>query len=269
MEIYALVGSSGTGKSFHAMDIAREYQISHIIDDGLLISKGKKISGKSAKAEKSKVGAVKCAIFTDLAHREQVKEALLREKPQKLLILSTSEHMVDRIIEALGLNSPKKIIFIEEISTPENIALAQEMRSLGKHIIPLPSVEVKKDFKNYWLAPVASFFTRKAKKEANAIVEKTIVRPRFSELGKVSISEQVVNELILHLSKQNSVFKETLKILVNIFDYSVTIKCEVKAVYGEPIQHSIRLFQEELKKKLEFITGLEVVSIHIVVMGLI
>ena len=51
MEIYALVGPSGTGKSHHATELADELQISYIIDDGLLIHNGKKLAGVSAKSE--------------------------------------------------------------------------------------------------------------------------------------------------------------------------------------------------------------------------
>lgn len=269
MEIYALVGSSGTGKSYHAMDIANEYQITHIIDDGILISRGKKLAGQSAKAEKTKVGAVKRAIFQEESHRNQVREVILTESPKKLLILGTSEHMIDRIIEALGLNTPKKIIFIEEVTTEESIALAQEMRSLGKHIIPLPAVEVKKEFKNYWLDPVMHFISRKNKKDVKSPVEKTIVRPSFSELGKVMISEQVVNELVENISIKYQLFHENMKILVKILGYSVDIKCEVKLIYGSPIQQYVTKFQKEIKSIIEFITGLEVRKIHIVVMGLI
>ena len=41
MEIYALVGPSGTGKSHHATELADELQVNFIIDDGLLIHNGK------------------------------------------------------------------------------------------------------------------------------------------------------------------------------------------------------------------------------------
>ena len=37
MRIYTLVGKSGTGKSFHAMDLCRKENIESIIDDGLYI----------------------------------------------------------------------------------------------------------------------------------------------------------------------------------------------------------------------------------------
>lgn len=49
MEVYALVGPSGTGKSHRAMVVAYENGIDTVIDDGLLIRDGMKIAGKSAK----------------------------------------------------------------------------------------------------------------------------------------------------------------------------------------------------------------------------
>jgi len=46
---YALVGSSGTGKSFRAKLVAQKYGIDLIIDDGLLIRGDQILAGRSAK----------------------------------------------------------------------------------------------------------------------------------------------------------------------------------------------------------------------------
>ena len=39
--IYALVGESGTGKSYHAKLVAQKYGLTALIDDGLLIQDDK------------------------------------------------------------------------------------------------------------------------------------------------------------------------------------------------------------------------------------
>lgn len=52
MEVYALVGASGTGKSYHAMDVATDKQITHIIDDGILISRGVKLAESQLKQKR-------------------------------------------------------------------------------------------------------------------------------------------------------------------------------------------------------------------------
>ncbi len=54
MEVYALVGKAGTGKSYRAMDVAHERDIDLVIDDGVLINGARKLAGKSAKKESTK-----------------------------------------------------------------------------------------------------------------------------------------------------------------------------------------------------------------------
>ena len=51
VRVYALVGDSGTGKSFRARLVAEKYDIDLIIDDGLLIRDSQILAGKSAKRE--------------------------------------------------------------------------------------------------------------------------------------------------------------------------------------------------------------------------
>ena len=97
MEIYALIGASGTGKSHNALNVAKEYEIDTIIDDGLLIRNGKKIAGHSAKTEPTMIGAVKCAIFNNPRDAYIVREKIKQIKPQKILILGTSEKMIVKI----------------------------------------------------------------------------------------------------------------------------------------------------------------------------
>ena len=64
MKVYALIGKSGTGKSFQAVNLCRELKIESIIDDGLFICRNKVEAGISAKRLPTKVGAVKTALST-------------------------------------------------------------------------------------------------------------------------------------------------------------------------------------------------------------
>ena len=52
LTVMALVGESGTGKSFKSKLLAQKYNIDAIIDDGLLIQNDKILGGRSAKTEK-------------------------------------------------------------------------------------------------------------------------------------------------------------------------------------------------------------------------
>ena len=52
VSVYALVGESGTGKSFRAKLLGEKLGIELIIDDGLLIKNDKIIAGHSAKEKR-------------------------------------------------------------------------------------------------------------------------------------------------------------------------------------------------------------------------
>ena len=47
MKVYTLTGKSGTGKSFQAMNLCREYDIESIIDDGIFIYRDRVMAGTS------------------------------------------------------------------------------------------------------------------------------------------------------------------------------------------------------------------------------
>ena len=122
MKVYALVGPTGTGKSYRAPHIAQRYGIDCIIDDGLLISQGSIIAGKSSKAEVSKIKAAKIAVFYFTDHRQQIIEALKKIQPPKIMILGISLAMVEKICERLQLPYPSEIVMIEDIASPEAVS---------------------------------------------------------------------------------------------------------------------------------------------------
>ena len=102
MKVYGLVGKSGTGKSFQAMSLCREKNIECIIDDGLFIRRSKILAGKSAKRQSTKMGAVKTAIFTDEEHRREVADKIKSVNPKSILVLGTSERMINMIGRQIG-----------------------------------------------------------------------------------------------------------------------------------------------------------------------
>ena len=84
MEVYALVGSSGTGKSFKALEFAYENDIEYIIDDGILIYKNKVLAGISAKQANTTIEAVK--VLEEEGFRASVIKAICAciEKSKKM-----------------------------------------------------------------------------------------------------------------------------------------------------------------------------------------
>lgn len=261
MEVYALVGPSGTGKSHKAMLVASEKGIDTIIDDGLLISDGKKLAGFSAKREMTAMQAVRRAIFMDNEHAGIVKEELARVSPKKILILGTSVKMIDKITQALNLPKPENTIFIDDISSELEIKKARRMRNeFGKHVIPLPTIEVKKDFPNYLIDPIQFFFK---KKDTRKIGEKSIVRPRFNMLGKLLISENVIEQFTKIAAGNISEIKQVLKVNVTMNEDGVAISVEIIVLYGTLLREVAGEYQKAIIQLVENLTGLNVLRVDI------
>ena len=145
IKVYALVGKSGTGKSFRAKLIAQKLNVDLLIDDGLLIQDQRLLGGKSAKKEKNIYSAVKRALFFD---PEQVRDAqtiLQSQDIKKILILATSIRMARKISDNLGLPAPHRIIPIEDVATEVEIAQARRARAWNeKHVSPPSQNDAKR-----------------------------------------------------------------------------------------------------------------------------
>ena len=199
VKVYALIGRSGTGKSYHSKIVAAKYHIDLIIDDGLLIKGDRIIAGHSAKRDPNFIAAVRTAVFDDDDHRNEVMNALLKERYKRILIIGTSEKMVNKIAKRLELPAPEKIIPIEDVASEEEIETAMRIRyTEGKHVIPVPSIEVTRSAPQIVYDSMKVFMGRKGPHKRNQTYEKTIVRPEFSRPDKEELSEAVLTQMVKH-----------------------------------------------------------------------
>lgn len=259
MEIYALIGHSGTGKSHQAPVMARQYSIEYIIDDGLLIKGSDILAGRSAKRENTRFGAIKRALFKDPDHAEQVKEKLAQEKPAKLLVLSTSRKMADVITQNLGLDHPNHYLTIEEISDPESIQKALTVRTKeNRHVIPLPTFAIKKEFPGYIIDPLRSFFSI-PQLPAAAPVERSVIRPIYSTLGSFFIAEHVILEIIEYITMQMPGVHKVLHVDVENGSSKVylhlDIAIDLQLIPDRRIDRLLRDLQQTVKEEIEYQTG--------------
>ena len=273
MDVVALVGPSGTGKSHRALQVAQEHHADAIIDDGILIKDGHIIAGQSAKTEKSRIMAVRRAIFVLPGHAEEVREAIQKIQPHRILVIGTSENMVHKIAKTLKLPSIQLIVRIEDIASRAEIDLAQFHRlKEGKHIIPVPTIELKPHFSGYLIDPLQSIFKR-SRVRRRKLGEKSIVRPVFSYYGKLIIDDKVIRAVVKKIVGEQEFIKSVNSIRVDhLFkgdeDRGLQITCEVVLSYGNHIPTLVSQTQSHIREAVEYTTGMIVASINIVVKAL-
>lgn len=268
IKVYAFVGPSGTGKSYRAQMVAGEYDIHYIIDDGLFIKDNEVIAGNSAKKAPTKIETVKHALFLTEEEKQEIKKAIKKYKPQGILILGTSDNMVTKIAENLELPEIEKIIRIEDIASTEEMQTAQRIRKTeGKHVIPVPTFEIKKDFSGYILDPL-QIFKSKGKGKMPYVSEKSIIRPTFSYLGNFTISDVVFRQIIEHLAgKTDSIYK-VVKTRVENLPEGPSIYMEVIVIFGFDLIKSLTSFKDKAKKEIERLTTMNVQKINVVAKGI-
>ncbi|MBR6900459.1 MAG: hypothetical protein IKN30_00155 [Synergistaceae bacterium] len=261
IKIFAFVGPAGTGKSHRATHVARQNGIDVIIDDGLVISRGRILAGRSAKSEVNRLRAIKRAIFEYEDHRDEVVRYLTKNPPDKLMILATSDGMINKIIKRLGLNPPLRFININEISTPEEIEAAlRERREKKQHVVPVAKAQVQQNFAGKLVSQIRGFFRGRDKNEER----NTIVKPLFSFNGKVTIEHDALVEMSKKLLELGNHVKKIRELDIEIYDDKISLNIEIDLNLGNKNALSIaRALQRKLLKGLSFFTGMEIKQVNI------
>lgn len=267
--IYALVGESGTGKSFRAKLLAQKYNIEALIDDGLLIQDDKILAGKSAKKEKTYMGAVRIALFDDKQHRDSVAKEIQKLHIKRILILATSEKMSQKIAERLQLPAPEKIIKIEDIATREEIEKAIRSRQIeGKHVIPVPAIEVKKSYPQIFANSVKVFFNQNKRKltgKEAKIYEKSVVTPEFSKKGRIEISEAALSQMVLHCVNEHDEAIRVKKLAIKTDSHGYRLVITIDVPFGTQLTGKIHNLQQYIIDNIERFTGILIEEVSIII----
>jgi len=267
MKIYALVGASGTGKSHRSMFAAKQLGAECVIDDGLLIANHKIIAGKSAKSEPTKMASVRRAIFSSAAHGADVKRAILEHGFKSMMIIGTSDRMVEQIAASVDVGEIDEIIRIEDISTEYEIERAKNIRnSQGKHVIPVPTFEVKKHFSGYFTQPLAIL---QKFKSTYAVEEKTVMRPTYSYLGNFEISDKAIIDICIYKARQNCNVTKVLRAHVNTrSNKSVVIDIDVVMKFPNKLHIVGRELASEIRVDVEEFTSINVEKLTVNIKGM-
>ena len=267
-QVIAFVGKSGTGKSHRAHIVAKKYGIDYIIDDGILIHNNKIVAGKSAKTESTKIASVKVAIFLDEDRRKIMANTIKSLDVKKLLILGTSEDMVNKIARHLELPEISHFAYIEEFATEEEMKLAQKMRmEQGKHVVPVPTFAVKEQFSGYFMDPL-KIFSRKKDDGSNVITERTVIRPTYSYLGNYTIADTVLMNIIENVGSEIDGVYKVSRVRVDKYIDGINLEVDITINYGKRIPDVVYNLEKRVKNKIDKLTGLNIFKLDIYVKGI-
>ena len=275
MKVYSLSGRSGTGKSFQAINLCKEKNIESIIDDGLFIYRNKVISGISAKRQRTIITAVKAAIFADDERAEEAKEAIARMKPESILIIGTSDEMIDKIVARLELPEPSERIYIEDITTEEERGIARKQRKeMGQHVIPAPSFQLRKQFSGYFMKPMRLFKEFGPKGDHwKDTAEKSVVRPDYSYMGKYKISEKVMSDIIgcIKDDSENICAVDDVMVKENrdMRNEGIELQVAIDMEYGDGLPAKVEKFQSRIADEIEGMTAFNVNKVDITVKDIV
>lgn len=263
MKVYSLTGKSGTGKSFQAINLCVEKNIESIIDDGLFIYENRVVAGISAKRQKTAVGAIKTALFTTDEHRDQVAEKIKEINPKSILIIGTSDKMAEKIVARLGIGPIEERIYIEDITTEKEREIAKDQRyQQGKHIIPVPAPQLKRDFAGYFVDPFRFFRERNVQDKASRR-EKTVVRPTYSYMGDFYISDTVFTDIVNCVSQEFDAVSRVVGVYENTSPDNLIMEVVLCVKKGNNVWDTAKSFQRKVASVVSTMTAYNVVRIDI------
>lgn len=261
----AFIGAAGTGKSQRAQLVASLLDADYIIDDGLVISKGSIVCGRSAKSERNQVSAIRRALFQYDDHRDEVRGFFEKAGAVSVMVIATSDDMAEKIVDRLSLPRPSRIIHIEEIATPEEIAKARRERfKKGQHVIPVSHVLVRQNFAGKLVGQLRVFWKSHDAREG----EKTIVRPPFSFYGDVHISPTAIRQLVCFVATRTTQVAKVVEVDITPEGESEVLSIELKIAVTLGEKSFIRLAQlvkERIALSVRYFTGLDIRNIDVII----
>jgi hypothetical protein len=215
------------------------------------------------------MAAVKVALFDEKSHRDEVARKLQGENYKRILLLGTSEKMVNKIASRLQLPNPQKIIKIEDIASQEEIDKAIRTRRIeGKHVIPVPSIEIKRSYPNIFYDAIKIFKRKKIPHGIGPVPtmhEKSLVRPEYSKRGKIIISEAALGQLVILCVDEYNKNIKIKKILVKDDKMGYRLVITIDVPYGIQLGGNIHELQQYIIENIERYTGILIEEVNIII----
>lgn len=275
MKTVSFTGKSGTGKSYQATALAQRRGFDAIIDDGLLIYKGQIVAGTSAKKCATKAAAMRAALFNVAEHRDAVAAAINELRPNAIMIIGTSDRMTDIVAEQLGIAPVEERIYIEDVSTEEDMQQAAHYRiDEGEHLIPAPMGQLKRDFAGYFMNPLKLIRDRalgtaldvnhgSRNKQEDSPGERTVVRPTFSYSGTFEISEQVIRDIINIAARKYRSHLVVVDRMSHGKQLNMSVTIDVRVIKDSSSIESCEAFQKDVYDTISHMTSFTLENVNV------
>ena len=134
-------------------------------------------------------------------------------------------------------------------------------------MIPVPAMEIKKQFSGYFLDPL-QLFKRKGKAEFQKIGEKSVVRPTFSYYGKYTISDYAIYQLINHIIVEMPEMEKITRFRCNNTPDGLFVDMDVVMVFAI-LMDALKRAQRSIGKELDRFAGIHLNKLAINVKTLV
>ena len=159
------------------------------------------------------------------------------------------------------------MIHIEDIASQDAITTALRQRQeQGKHVIPVPTFEIKSQFSGYFMTPLR--ILRGKNDRQGAMQERSVVRPTYSYLGEFTISDKTVIQLIDYTCSLSESVAEVLKCSIRSRPEGVDINIVAVFFYGPSLQQRAQELQNLVVAEVEKMTAFNILSVNIEIKGL-
>ena len=172
----------------------------------------------------------------------------------------------------LQLPQPQKIIHIEDIASQEDIEKAIKSRQVeGKHVIPVPSIEVKKNYSQIFSTSMHDFFNKNklfkktGKNLTGKMIEKSIVQPEFSKKGRIEISEAALTQMVMHCVSECDPEVKIKKISIKTDNRGYRLIVTIDVPFGTQLTGKVHKLQQYIIDKIESFTGILIEEVSIII----
>jgi hypothetical protein len=174
--------------------------------------------------------------------------------------------MVNKIASRLKLPEPEKIFKIEDLANKDEIETAIRIRnSEGKHVIPVPTIEISRTYPQFVYDSMRIFFKNKIPNpwRKTKMYEKTIVRPEFGKRGKITMSEAAVTQMVVHCLDEFDDTIKVKKVLIKNEPEGYTLNVKLRVPIKLQVSGTLSELQTYIADSLERYGGMIINQVNI------